>query len=219
MALTDNLTNYYKFDEASGNAVDAIAANNLVNTNATYAAGKINNGAVFNSAHTTQLVAGSNVTPTTINFWINATAMYLTTTGYTAIRSNTPDHTIQGAANTGKILIYDGGSSHTATSAWVTGAWTMYTFVYGTSPSNGYDIYQNGVFLERLASNQVQFRQLGRSGSLSPEMQFDEMGLWSRALSSTEVTELYNGGAGFAYPFVPAAVKDIIGSGFIPFAR
>ena len=29
----------------------------------------------------------------------------------------------------------------------------------------------------------------------------DEVGIWSRVLTSTEVTSLYNGGAGFAYPF------------------
>jgi len=29
----------------------------------------------------------------------------------------------------------------------------------------------------------------------------DEVGIWSRALNSTEITELYNSGDGFAYPF------------------
>ena len=33
----------------------------------------------------------------------------------------------------------------------------------------------------------------------------DEVGIWSRALTSTEVTSLYNGGAGFQYPFVTAS--------------
>jgi len=30
----------------------------------------------------------------------------------------------------------------------------------------------------------------------------DEVGLWSRVLTPTEITQLYNGGAGLAYPFV-----------------
>jgi len=29
----------------------------------------------------------------------------------------------------------------------------------------------------------------------------DEVGIWSRALNSTEVSELYNSGSGLAYPF------------------
>jgi len=32
----------------------------------------------------------------------------------------------------------------------------------------------------------------------------DEVGVWSRVLTSTEVTSLYNAGAGFAYPFATA---------------
>lgn len=33
----------------------------------------------------------------------------------------------------------------------------------------------------------------------------DEVGIWNRVLTSTEVTELYNGGAGLQYPFGAAA--------------
>lgn len=34
--------------------------------------------------------------------------------------------------------------------------------------------------------------------------QIDEVGTWSRALSSTEVSDLYNGGLGLTYPFISA---------------
>lgn len=33
----------------------------------------------------------------------------------------------------------------------------------------------------------------------------DETGIWSRALTGAEITQLYNGGAGLAYPFTAAA--------------
>ena len=40
----------------------------------------------------------------------------------------------------------------------------------------------------------------------------DEVGIWSRTLSSAEVTTLYNGGAGLAYPFTAAtSIKTING--------
>jgi hypothetical protein len=29
----------------------------------------------------------------------------------------------------------------------------------------------------------------------------DEVGIWSRALTSAEITQIYNGGTGFTYPF------------------
>lgn len=36
----------------------------------------------------------------------------------------------------------------------------------------------------------------------------DEVGVWSRALTSTEVTTLYNSGAGLQYPFVVASTSN-----------
>ena len=35
----------------------------------------------------------------------------------------------------------------------------------------------------------------------------DEAGIWSRALSGTEITELYNAGAGITYPFSILTLK------------
>jgi len=37
------------------------------------------------------------------------------------------------------------------------------------------------------------------SGTLKGKV--DEVGIWSRALSSSEITELYNSGTGLSYPF------------------
>lgn len=38
----------------------------------------------------------------------------------------------------------------------------------------------------------------------------DEMGIWNRVLSAAEITQLYNGGAGLAYPFGGAPAGGII---------
>ena len=32
-------------------------------------------------------------------------------------------------------------------------------------------------------------------------IQVDEIGIWTQALSTTDITQLYNGGAGLQYPF------------------
>jgi hypothetical protein len=37
----------------------------------------------------------------------------------------------------------------------------------------------------------------------------DELGIWSRALTSTEVTSLYNGGSGLQYPFAAAGPANL----------
>ena len=41
----------------------------------------------------------------------------------------------------------------------------------------------------------------------------DEIGVWSRALTATEVTELYNSGNGLAYPFSTPSKFALLGAG------
>ena len=43
----------------------------------------------------------------------------------------------------------------------------------------------------------------GNTGAVSEyrSMKFDELNLWNRSITATEVTELYNSGAGKFYPF------------------
>jgi len=197
MALTDNIVAYYKLDESSGNASDSVGSNTLVNTSTTYATGKINNGAVFNNSFNSELIAGSNVAIDTITFWVNLNSA----TSKTIIRSNSPDHTIQGDGS-GNILIYD-GTNRTTTTPWITGSWAHYAFVYTTSGGTGYDLYINGSFSQKITTGgKVEFRQLGRSGSNSFDGKIDEIGIWSRSLTAPEISDLYNYGVGNQYPFV-----------------
>ena len=68
-SLLNGLVSYWKLDETSGNAVDNIGGNTGVNTNVTYAAGKINNGAVFNgTAYLTGSTSSYQVF--TYNAWV-----------------------------------------------------------------------------------------------------------------------------------------------------
>lgn len=86
---------------------------------------------------------------------------------------------------------------------------------------SGTNVYVNGVALSGVQAT---------SGSLSPNYtgrkfaigvwvsdslkQFDgrkdEIGIWDRELTATEVTQLYNGGAGLAYPLVPANNSNLL---------
>jgi hypothetical protein len=56
-------------------------------------------------------------------------------------------------------------------------------------------------------------RSDGAAGNFVDGM-MDEIGVWNRVLSGAEVTELYNGGAGLAYPFSAGATTN---SGFLAF--
>lgn len=198
MALTDNIISYYKLD---GNSNDSVGSNNGTDTNISYVNGKIEQSASLNNSHSSQITFGTQQTITTLSFWCNLTQVVDGTSGYTLFRATSPDHTLQAAPTTGKILIYD-GSNRTANNTWITGSWVNYVFVYTTSGGNGYNIYLNGSFLEKLSTGgQLQFNQIGRSGNFSMEGYIDEIGIWSRALTTDEITELYNNGSGLQYPF------------------
>jgi hypothetical protein len=47
------------------------------------------------------------------------------------------------------------------------------------------------------------------TGGLETSGMVDEIGYWERDLSSSEVTTLYNAGAGLTYPFISAAQPAI----------
>jgi len=235
MALTDNIVSYWKLDEASGNAADSVGANTLTNSNATYAAGKINNGAVFNG--TTAILSSSAfavpTTALTFSAWINADTLPSSGVLAAVISKYTT------AAQTGGvyILLYnDGGTQKihftaynsstgldaTASKTQTLSTSTWYYLVGTYTTAGGTKLYINGTEVATNTDTGDLFNPSGRVLTVgcqnydgSNNVRFfdgmiDEVGVWSRALSSTEVTALYNGGAGLQYPFVgsgPANLK------------
>jgi hypothetical protein len=218
---------YYKLDESSGDASDSIGTNTLTNANVTYGTGKINNGAVFNgttdSLSTTTItnVNFTGATPFSFSTWSNQTT--LANDGYLISHikatANNEGYVLQ-IDNTGKVLFYIGdnntGSSllylTTPTSSITTGAWYNVVVTYdGTKTPSGTKIYINGtsqtlttVFNNFTGSSawsgpfHVGSRE---SNSINFAGTIDEVAIFNRALTSTEVTELYNSGNGVQYPW------------------
>lgn len=202
MALVTGCINYWKLDESSGNAADSVGGNTLTNTNVTYGTGIINNGAVFDA--TTDVLSGSEVDWTTINFWY----YYASPTNSRVFFANaSPDNAFQ-TSGSGNLLIWDNTTNRNFASSPVSGAWTMVTLVY---TGTGYSLYTNGSFVQTITSGKIYFDKIGRSGN-SPTATMDEFGCWNRDLSSAEITELYNSGAGLQYPFAGTPVfKNFLG--------
>lgn len=192
VSLADSCIAYYKLDEASGNAADSVGSNTLTNTNVTYGTGKINNGAVFNSTSDT-LIGTSIPNPHAFTFWYNVTA----NNSRVFLANASPDNTIQSdAVSTPTWLIYDGAANRSFTTTIKNTTWTFIAFIRNGS---NYDLYENGSYQESVASNQISFDKIGRSGS-DIAGTIDEVGIWSY-LSSSDVATLYNSGAGLQYPF------------------
>lgn len=212
MALIDNLTSYWKLDESSGDAADSHGTTVGVNTSATFTGTTpfINNHAVFNGSSSrftfgTDYVSGSKVY--SISAWIyTAGGAYGDIFGKDGTASNQFVLRISSSNNL-EVVKSNVGPFSTSTSTVPTNQWshivltqsaTAWTFYINGSAAGtavakfSYVACNNGLGYQRNNSNNpTEFF----SGSI------DEVGVWSRELSSAEVTELYNGGIGLAYPF------------------
>ena len=229
MALTDNIVSYWKLDESSGNAADSAGSNTLTNTNtATYAAALINNGGSFASASNQYLgIADASQTGLdfgtgafSISMWMKPVALNVTyriinkqdgTNGYGYCIIMLSDAKIRVSANSsaGAQDIPSTGTIGT------TAAFTHVVFTRGAT--NGIRIYLNGsadtttTNDARDVSSAEPFAIGARVDGLDSSYNgmVDEVGVWSRELTSAEVTSLYNGGSGLTYPFAsgPANIK------------
>ena len=219
---------YYKLDESSGNASDSIGSNTLTNNGTTvYAAGKINNGITLNGS--SQYMSSTSSTfnfertnPFTISAWVKTTQSATTNEytiygkldvvgGYRGIELVQYYNTTKFGVNfrstfpTNQISLYGSTTIND-------GNFHLVTVTYsGSSTAAGILLYVDGnletktVLADTLSATILNATQMevGRRSNASQYWngQIDEMGIWNRALSSTEVIALYNSGNGSQYPF------------------
>ena len=207
---------YYKLDESSGNASDSISSNTLTNTSTTYASGKINNGAVFNGS-SSKLVNASPVLPSgnsqySIAFWVNPTAlptstnkMSLVNYGAGSVSNDVIGVVLYNNSGTQKINNVFTNLDIEVTNTLPTSTWSHLVVTYDGSTAT---MYLNGTSINSTAKSSLSVSSTNLTlGTWINGTAFrfngaiDETGIWNRALSSTEVTALYNGGLGLSYPF------------------
>ena len=219
---------YYKLDESSGNASDSVNSYTLTNTNsASYATGLINNGVDFGTANTNQQLQRTGEPATTINggnftinFWVksNVDGTYPTlelecTTNGTWFRAYAG---IDDQNNRWLAGWHGGGQIASA----LTISTSVFYMVTITNSSGTLTLYGNGV--SKGSTSTHYGSNLGATDSFSigyadgvgayGSGMFDEVGIWNSVLSGTEITDLYNGGAGVTYPTGPTTeIKTING--------
>jgi hypothetical protein len=228
MSLLTNLISYWKLD---GNSNDAVGSNNGSDTAITYNAGngKIVQGAGFNG--TTSKIVGANNTNVplnaTIQCWIKTSTIQVGLTfvggyilaagggefdfvednsGYFNVRAWDTDGVAAISVSSGSLA--DGNWHHlvgvlsTPGGAGTTSTVTLY--VDGQAQTADTDTFTGNFNTMPFKIAIQQHFAYYFTGAL------DEVGYWSRALTSGEVTSLWNGGAGLAYPLTTNVVYTMV---------
>jgi hypothetical protein len=214
MALSDDIDAYYNFNETSGTNVDDGVGSN----DGTHSAGvSVNQTGKIDKC----ILLGGEASPPvldiptdgysdswSISFWIKklsggdgASKRVLQGEG-----GNTPVFTFEPTSAT-EFDVYSGGGSEWQT-GWIPtdGTWYHVVYVMDTSGTDTEYLYVNG---SEVATNNDTRTHTGNNWIVGSEStgnrnfagNLDELGFWNRALSSSEVSELYNSGDGLAYPF------------------
>lgn len=229
MSLLTDLVHYWKLDESSGNASPTVGSITLTNSGTTYAAAVINNGAQWGTTTATNSNTLYNTSPgtgwfnlgvnnaKTIALWFrtNATPPAASTNRFIDIRRSsstsgefTVSYTTDGG---GRFYYYVNGTTEQYDTALTTSTW--YHLAWTVSSGNAVNFYINGSSVDTATwgsagsvGNICQFGNANgsTSGNFNGPFSVDEIGLWHRELTGSEVTQLYNGGAGLAYPFIIA---------------
>lgn len=222
MALTDNIVSYWKLD---GNSTDSLGINNGANTSITYAPVKINDGAVFNGT-SSRIDLGTACTVSaglTISMWVQTSA---TTNQILFAKTNG----IRPSSDSYYIYYYNSGGGNMKLNCMVgNGVTDFYTdtpvlslttlsHIVMTYDKLNQRVYKDGSLIHtgalqamasvNTAASRTWMGAFGSSPTLFLSGKMDEVGLWNRALTQSEITQLYNGGVGLSYPFIPTVSQN-----------
>jgi len=212
----DGLLAYYKADNTPNDALGTY--NGTLVNGATYATGKINQGFSLDGVNDYVDLGSwfrlSKTNPFTVSCWVK-----ISTNSQMNIISNGRDDGHQMFMYLNKIYFQIGFDTTSylriiSTSTIPNNTFTHISITYnGTPNASGFKIYINGVSntvvlaTNTLGSNDTPSPS---SGNLNigrrPTNQYyflgviDELAILNREITSTEVTELYNAGAGLQYP-------------------
>lgn len=204
------LVSYWNLDEPSGVRYDSHGANDLTDNNtvgsATAVAGAMHNAAAsFVAANSESLGVGSLLgsSPKTYSLWVKSDGGANTKRVAVDKGMYLDVYHDSGANLKVDAYYYDGATYPLATTGWVTKALGWLNIVTDVTNGGIANVYVNGdeftgtVAFPGNEGTQSNFTLTTNNGTLL----MDEVGLWSRVLTSDERTELWNAGKGKFYDF------------------
>ena len=214
MALTDGCIAYWNLNnDGSGNVslVDSTGnGNTLTNYNGvSLGTGIIGGDAVFNGTNdllTNSLFSGSY--PLSYSAWVK----YSGSGPWAGVGTGfPPGFRLLGIDGDIFFQAPDGATANTTGGAYNDGAWH---YVVGVADGTNIYLYVDGSLAATTANSSTGTSlpfAIGYGGDFySPDgSQIDEVGYWNLALSSAEVTALWNNGAGNSYPFTQTPTSTL----------
>ncbi|GAI08814.1 unnamed protein product [marine sediment metagenome] len=208
MAIIDDLISYWKLDESAGNAIDAHSTHDGTVTGCAYSqAGKINTAYGFDGNDYVTIPASSDfefdqTESFSISAWINTS--YTPRNFVIGHRLGTIIIYVRVFETTGLVNFYVRDADGNNVTVWSTdsvhdGAWHHIVAVFDNATDTAY-VYVDGsddsaayTPTNKMSDGGTNF-YIGVDESLADGMRgtIDEVGIWNRALDSTEVTALYN---------------------------
>lgn len=218
MSLLTNIVSYYKFDvdesDATGNGNNPSSINGLTISGPN---GKINSGLGMSVAGSSRLqysyIPQSGSGDFSVGFWINTMMTPIGFGTFINWGDNSGNSFYVRLTSTGNIQATFDSSNGLAitTNAFNDGNFHYVVVLYKSIPpsSHALFIYVDGVSADTgtqslytaTVSGSLLYVGERFNGASDYTGSLDEMGLWSRELSTTEITQLYNSGAGLQYPF------------------
>lgn len=230
MAIRDNLAAYWTLGEASGTRNDSHGANHLTDVNTVGSvAGKIGTAGQFVRASAERLTIADNAALSlgasglTVTAWVyldtkgaatNLVAGKYTATGTTSeyvLAHITSDRFIFAVYNTAgtefRATADTFGAPALATWYFLVGTFTLGTLVATISVNNG--AANSAAAGSGTPNDTTTLFALGSDagGTRAFDGRIDEVGVWKRVLTSTEITQLYAAGVGLGYPFGEVAPR------------
>lgn len=233
VSLPTSLVAFWDFEETatSGDVTryDLVGANNLTSNNSVLSGtGKIGNDAVFVDANAEYLSIADNAALSitgdiSFSCWVKPqdTGLHILINKYNSTGNQRGYQAYLNGGTDFTVVLSSAGTSgvtKTVTSTFSADTWYHLVFTFTASASEG-RFYVNGsqvgatqtyTGVTSIYNNNAEFlvgaNEIKTSGNCS-DMNMDELGVWSKVLTSTEVTDLYNGGAGLPY-YYP---DDILG--------